>query len=200
MNYPSFFDRVEPISLQDPLSNFLGAFVDGKLDITYLDCVKLAGHSCPTVAGAYLMALKGLESLYPDTLPQRGFVKVEMRDGETHAVTGVVCNVIAFIAGAGGAGGFKGLQGKLSRNNLISYDAAITREVRLTRIDTGASVEIDYDPSSVPPSAEMQPLMGKMMQQKASDEERKAFGILWQERVEKILLGKENWDTIITLT
>ncbi len=200
MNYPSFFDRVEPISLQDPLSNFLGAFVDGKLDITYLDCVKLAGHSCPTVAGAYLMALKGLESLYPDTLPQRGFVKVEMRDGETHAVTGVVCNVIAFIAGAGGAGGFKGLQGKLSRNNLISYDAAITREVRLTRIDTGASVEIDYDPSSVPPSAEMQPLMGKMMQQKASDEERKAFGILWQERVEKILLGKENWNTIITLT
>ena len=60
MNYPSFFDRVEPISLQDPLSNFLGAFVDGKLDITYLDCVKLAGHSCPTVAGAYLMACKGL--------------------------------------------------------------------------------------------------------------------------------------------
>lgn len=200
MNYPSFFDRVEPISLQDPLSNFLGAFVDGKLDITYLDCVKLAGHSCPTVAGAYLMALKGLESLYPDTLPQRGFVKVEMRDGETHAVTGVVCNVIAFIAGAGGAGGFKGLQGKLSRNNLISYDAAITREVRLTRIDTGASVEIDYDPSSIPPSAEMQPLMGKMMQQMASDEEKAAFGVLWQERVERILLGKENWNTIITLT
>ena len=200
MNYPSFFDRVEPISLQDPLSNFLGAFVDGKLDITYLDCVKLAGHSCPTVAGAYLMALKGLESLYPDTLPQRGFVKVEMRDGETHAVTGVVCNVIAFIAGAGGAGGFKGLQGKLSRNNLISYNAAITREVRLTRIDTGASVEIDYDPSSIPPSAEMQPLMGKMMQQMASDEEKAAFGVLWQERVERILLGKENWNTIITLT
>jgi len=200
MNYPSFFDHVEPISLQDPLSNFLGAFVDGKLDIDYLDCVKLAGHSCPTVAGAYLMALKGLESLYPDMLPQRGFVKVEMRDGETQGVTGVVCNVIAFITGAGGAGGFKGLQGKMSRNNLISYDTAITREVRLTRIDTGASVEIDYDPSTIPPSAEMQPLMGKMMQQMASDEEKRAFGALWQERVEKILLGKENWDTIVTLS
>jgi len=199
MNYPSFFDRVEPISLQDPLSNFLGAFEQGKLQITYLDCVKLAGHSCPTVAGAYLMALKGLKELYPDRLPQRGFVKVEMRDGETHAVTGVVCNVIAFIAGAGGAGGFKGLQGKLSRNNLISYDAAIIREVRLTRIDTGASVELDYDPSSIPPSAGMQPLMGKMMQQMASDDEKIAFGVLWQERVEKILLNKENWDQMITV-
>ena len=200
MKYPDFFDQVEPIRLQDPLSNFLGAFVDGKLDISYLDCVKLAGHSCPTVAGAYLMALKGLESLYPDALPQRGYIKVEMRDGETHGVTGVVCNVIAFIAGAGGAGGFKGLQGNLSRNNLISYGADITREVRLTRIDTGASVEIDYDPSSIPPSAQMQPLMGKMMQQMASDEEKTAFGILWQERVEKILLGKENWNAIITLS
>jgi len=70
----------------------------------------------------------------------------------------------------------------------------------LTRIDTGASVEIDYDPSTIPPSAEMQPLMGKMMQQMASDEEKRAFGALWQERVEKILLGKENWDTIVTLS
>ncbi len=200
MNYPSFYDRVEPIFLQDPLSNFLGAFADGKLEITYLDCVKLAGHSCPTVAGAYLMVLKGLQELYPDTLPQRGFVKVEMRDAETHGVTGVVCNTIAFVAGAGGAGGFKGLQGKLSRNDLISYDAAITREVRLTRIDTGASVEIDYDPSSVPPSAGMQPLMMKMMQQKASDEEKVTFGVLWQERVERILLGKENWNSLITLS
>ncbi len=199
MNYPSFFDRVEPISLQDPLSNFLGAFVDGKLEITYLDCVKLAGHSCPTVAGAYLMAFKGLRKLYPDALPQRGFVKVEMRESETHGVTGVTCNTIAFVAGAGGAGGFKGLQGKLSRNNLISYDVAITREVRLTRIDTGASVEIDYDPSSVPPPTGMQPLMGKMMQQIASDEEKIAFGVLWQERVEKILLNKENWDQMITV-
>ncbi len=200
MNYPAFFDHVEPISLQDPLSDFLGAFVDGKLDITYLDCVKAAGHSCPTVAGAYLMALKGLASLYPDALPQRGFVKVEMRDSETHGVTGVTCNTIAFVAGAGGTGGFKGLNGKLSRNNLISYNASITREVRLTRIDTGASVEIDYNPSSVPPSPQMQPLMMKMMQQTASNEEKKAFGTLWQERVERILLGKENWNTLITLT
>ncbi len=199
MNYPSFFDHVEPVSLQDPLSNFLGAFVDGKLDITYLDCVKLAGHSCPTVAGAYLMALQGLKALYPDSLPQRGYIKVEMRESETEGVTGVVCNTISFIAGAGGAGGFKGLQGNMSRNNLISYGSDITREVRLTRIDNGTSVEIDYDPSTTPPSQQMMPLMKKMMQQIASDEEKVAFGILWQERVEKILLNKEGWDQMITV-
>lgn len=199
MNYPSFFDQVEPISLQDPLSNFLGAFIDGKLEITYLDCVKLAGHSCPTVAGAYLMALQGLKSLYSDSLPQRGYIKVEMRESETEGVTGVVCNTISFIAGAGGAGGFKGLQGNMSRNDLISYGADITREVRLTRIDSGASVELDYNPSTIPPSPQMLPLMKKMMQQMASDEERVAFGMLWQERVEKILLSRESWDQMITI-
>ncbi len=200
MKYPAFFDQVESIKLQDPLSNFLGAFENGELEMTYLECVKQAGHSCPTVAGAYLMALKGLESLYPDALPQRGYVKVEMKDSETHGVTGVICNTVAFIVGASGAGGFKGLQGNMSRNDLIAYDVDITREIRLTRIDTGASVEIDYDPSSIPPSADMQPLMGKMMQQVATDEEKRAFGLLWQERVGKILLGKENWNTIITLS
>ncbi|MEA3456202.1 MAG: FmdE family protein [Campylobacterota bacterium] len=199
MKYPAFFDQVEMIQLQDPLSNFLGAFEGGKLEIAYLDCVKLAGHSCPTVAGAYLMALKGLEALYPDTLPQRGEIKVEMRESETEGVTGVVCSMIAFIAGAGGAGGFKGLQGNMSRNSLISYGADIAREVRLTRIDTGVSVELDYDPSGTPPSPQMMPLMKKMMQQTASSEEKRAFGILWQERVEKILLNKENWDQMITV-
>ena len=199
MKYPAFFDQVDPILLQDPLSNFLGAFEDGKLEITYLDCVKLAGHSCPTVAGAYLMARKGLEALYPDQRPQRGKIKVEMRDAETNGVTGVVCNVISFIGGAGGAGGFKGIQGNMSRNNLVAYNAPIQREVRLTRIDTGESVELDYDPSSIPPSPQMQPLMGKIMQNKASAEEKVQFGKLWQERVEKILLSKDRWNDMITI-
>ncbi len=200
MNYPTFFDEVEKISLQDPLSNFLGAFEDGKVDITYLDCVKLAGHSCPTVAGAYLMTLRGLKELYADSLPQRGYIKVEMRDAEADGVTGVICNVISFIVGAGGAGGFKGLNGNLSRNNLLSYGADITREVKLTRIDTGASVELDYDPSSIHPSPQMQPLMGKMMQGTASSEEKIAFGKLWQERVEKILLGEDSINKLIQIS
>lgn len=200
MNYPSFFDKIVPIELYDPLSGFLGAFEQGKLEISYLDCVKLAGHSCPTVAGAYLMTRRGLRELYPEGLPQRGFIKVEMRESETQGVTGVVCSMISFIVGAGGAGGFKGLQGKMSRNNLVAYSADISREVRLTRIDTGASVEVDYDPSSIAPSPQMQPLMGKMMQNIASDEEKIAFGKLWQERVEKILFSEDHLNTLTTIS
>jgi formylmethanofuran dehydrogenase subunit E len=199
MKYPVFFDKVQSIQLQDPLSNFLGAFEDGKMEISYIECVKLAGHSCPTVAGAYLMALKGLEALYKEELPQRGNIHVSMRDGEKDGVTGVICNVISFVVGANGAGGFKGLNGNMSRNNLVSYDVPMDAEVKLTRVDTNESVTLSYDSSMIPADPMMHPLMGKAMQGLASENEKKEFGRLWQARVEKILLSTDMWDKMITV-
>jgi formylmethanofuran dehydrogenase subunit E len=190
MNYPIFIDKVEPIKVQDKLSGFLGAFENGIYSVSYLECVKLAGHSCPTVAGAYLMAKEALNELYPNgEVAQRGNIKVEMRDSKDSGVTGVVATAISFITGASDEAGFAGIAGNMGRKNLLSYSSQITREVKFTRLDTNDSVEVDYDPSSIQPSPNMQPLMGKMMKGLASDEEKKEFGKLWQERVEKILLG-----------
>ena len=200
MNYPDFFNGVETIELQDSLSNFLGVFTDGRVTISYLDCVKLAGHSCPTVAGAYLMTLQALQRLYPDSLAQRSTIQVDMRDSKEEGVTGVIATVISYIVGASDEGGFKGIKGKMSRNNLLGYDANITREVSLTRLDTGASVEVDYDPSSIAGDPQMQLLMGKMMQNIATPEEKILFGTLWQERVKKILLSKDKWSEMITIS
>ena len=200
MKYPAFFDNVQSIQLQDPLSNFLGAFEDGKMEISYIECVKLAGHSCPTVAGAYLMALKGLEALYEGELPQRGSIHVSMKDAEDNGVTGVICNVISFISGANGASGFKGLNGNMARNNLVSYSVPMNGEVKLTRVDTNESVTLSYDSSMIPADPMMQPLMGKTMQGLASEDEKKEFGRLWQARVENILLSTDLWDQMITVT
>jgi hypothetical protein len=72
MSHPAFFDEVKSITLRDPLAEILGAASDGMMRYSYLDAVKLAGHSCPTVAGAYLMTLKALEKLYPDSVAERG--------------------------------------------------------------------------------------------------------------------------------
>jgi len=199
MKYPDFFNKVPVISLQDPLSDFLGAFEEGKMQISYLECVKLAGHSCPTVAGAYLIALHGLKALYGTDLPKRGTIHVSMRESETTGVTGVICNVISFIAGANGASGFKGLNGNMARNNLVSYDVPMDGEVTLTRTDTNQSVTLSYDSSMVPADPMMQPLMGKCIQGMATPEEKKEFGKLWQARVEKILLSTDLWDQMITV-
>lgn len=200
MKYPDFYTHVTPIKLYDPLSDFLGAFIEGELEISYLDCVKLAGHSCPTVAGAYLMGAKGLDALYGDTLPQRGSVKVEMKENENVGVTGVTANIISFILGANGAGGFKGIKGNFSRNDLLFYGASIRSEVRLTRLDTMQSIDISYDPSLVKADEKMMPLMGKSLKGLASEEEKIIFQTLWQKRVEEILLNTDNYTKLITVT
>ena len=200
MHYPDFFDKVSSITLQDPLSNILGAFEEGKMEIKYLECVKLAGHSCPTVAGAYLMAQQGLKALYGNDIPQRGSIEISMRDSESDGVTGVICNVLSFITGANGAGGFKGLNGNFARNGLVTYNASISSEVQLRRTDTGESVTMYYDSSMIPADPMMQPLMGKVMQGSATTKEKKQFGVLWQSRVENILLSEELWDSMVTIT
>lgn len=199
MQYPSFYSKVETIKLYDPLSDFLGAFSNGIIEISYVDCVKLAGHSCPTVAGAYLMTLLGLKTLYPDNLPQRGSIKVSIREDKAEGITGVLGNIFSFITGASDEAGFKGVQGNFSRNNLLSYNEPIMGEVKFTRMDTDASVVISYDPSSIPADEKMKPLMVKGIQGISTDEEKKAFQMLWQQRVENILLSPELWDKLITI-
>lgn len=58
------------------LTEFLGSAERGIIEISYLDVVKMAGHSCVVVAGAYLMAQKALPALFGTELTQRGDIKV----------------------------------------------------------------------------------------------------------------------------
>lgn len=187
MSYPKFFDSVESIKLVDPLSNVLGAFEDGLYEITFLEVVKAAGHSCPTVAGAYLITLEGLKALYEGQRAVRGEIKVEFRDPMEEGVAGVIGNVVSQITGATEKSGFKGLGGRFARHSLMKFNANINSSIRLTRADNGKSVDVYYDPSSIGGSPKMQMLMQKMMGGMASKEEAKEFGALWQDRVERIM-------------
>lgn len=187
MGYPKFFDSVESIKVVDPLSNVLGAFEDGVYEFTFLEVVKAAGHSCPTVAGAYLITLEGLKALYPDSRAVRGEIKVEFKDPMEEGVAGVISNVVTQITGATEKSGFKGLGGRFARHSLMKFNANINSSIRLTRADNGKSVDVYYDPSSIGGSPKMQTLMQKMMGGMASRDEAKEFGVLWQDRVERIM-------------
>ena len=186
MNYPKFFDNIETISLKDDLSEFLGTFENGEVEFSYLDVVKQAGHSCPTVAGAYLVVLEGLKALYPNETPQRGEIEVEFRDGLEDGVAGVIANVVTQITGATDTSGFKGIGGNFARHSLMSFNNAIDSSIKLTRKDNGNSVEVIYNPNSISPSPQMGMLMNKIMSGGASMEDRVSFGKLWQDRVERI--------------
>ena len=187
MQYPAFFDQVTPIRLRDPLAELLGAFEGGVMEIGYLDAVRLAGHSCPTVAGAFLMADKGLKALYGERLPVRGEIRVEMQESVGQGVCGVIASVLTLITGATGESGFHGLAGQFDRRQLLSFGNNNPAPVTLVRQDSGQRVALTYDPSFVPADPQMGLLMQKMLGGSASEQETRRFGSLWQGRVEAIL-------------
>ncbi len=196
MEYPKFFEKVEKIVLKDDLSDFLGTFKEGIVEFSYTDIVKSAGHSCPTIAGAYLMTLKGLKVLFNDEIPLRGSIAVEFRESVEEGVTGVISNAIANITGATAISGFKGIGGSFVRHSLMKFESDIESSVRFTRTDTGKTVDVIYNPNLIPGSPKIQELMPMVLSGSASAEERREFGELWQSRVEQIV---SHADDVVTV-
>lgn len=188
MNYPAFFDQLPVIRLRDPLAEFLGVSDDGVFDYRYLDAVRLAGHSCPTVAAAWNMSRLALAALYGDDLPCRGGVQVAMAHAADEGVTGVIASVVTLLTGAAGEGGFKGIGGCFGRRGLLSYAADIPLDLRFTRLDSGSSVDVACAISRVPGDPAMSGLLGLCLGGQADEAARRLFGRLWQERVRRLLV------------
>lgn len=185
---PDFFNDVTPIIMRDPLAEVLGAVDKGLIEYTYTDVVKLAGHACPTVAGAYLMLEKGLNTLYGDDTPIRGEIKVFVKGTLGEGVVGVISNVASMITGATTIGGFHGLAGHFDRRDLLFFVADMTSDMILERVDTGARVELSYDPSFVVADERMGELLVRIASGSADADDRELFGTLWQDRVRRILI------------
>jgi len=192
MHFPEFFRDVPRFVVRDPLAAFLGAAEDGLLEYAYEDAVKLAGHSCPTVASAFRLTCLALAALYPDELPERGGVRVEFRSALADGVTGVVASVVTLLTGAAHDGGFKGIGGRHARRGLQQFAADLPMALRFTRIDSGAAVDAEADLSSVPPDPAMPGLAARCSAGEADEAERQRFAALWQDRVRRILLEHGN--------
>ncbi|MCU0924626.1 MAG: hypothetical protein MUF44_00900 [Hydrogenophaga sp.] len=188
MKTPAFFDAVAPIIVSDPLAALLGAAEDGNIEYRYFDAVKLTGHSCPTVAGAWLMTRTALAHLYPDGLPERGNLRVELCQSIDQGVAGVIASVAGLITGAANDGGFKGLGGGYARRGLLRFGVPMAGEIRFTRLDNGASVELAHFPQSVPRPIGLSELMREALAPQAGSATREAFAEAWQDWVRTILI------------
>ena len=186
--FPGFFAAAPPNRQRDPLADFLGASDDGVLEYEYADVVKLAGHSCPTVASAYLMARAALYALFPGTLPERGALRVAMPQPVDEGVSGVMGNVISFLTGAAGDGGFHGIGSRFDRRGLLSYGAAdLAGQVRFTRTDTAAAVGVQARAERVRGDPRIRELIALCVAGAATPEEARLFRTLWQDRVRRLL-------------
>lgn len=197
---PSFFNNITPITMHDPLAELLGAADKGTIEYTYTDVVKLAGHACPTVAGAYLMVEKGLNALYAHETPVRGGIKVFVKGKLGEGVVGVISNVASMITGATTISGFHGLAGHFDRRDLLFFVADMKADMVLERVDTGASVELSYDPSFVSSDERMGELLVRLASGNADNEDKKLFGNLWQDRVRRILVEFKNDPRLLKCT
>ncbi|GMT42441.1 MAG: hypothetical protein IEMM0002_0852 [bacterium] len=192
-----FFADVEPISLRDPLASILGAVDDDEpMHYTYQDCIKLAGHACPSVSSAFKLTKLALKELYGSELPVRGNVEVRFAGNRETGANGPIGQVIQYLTGAAIETGFHGLGGEYSRANLFTYDENFDGGPGLTvefkRIDTGKKVAVHADPSMIPMTEDEQSYssyMPKVIQGAAATDEKEKFYLFWQGKNRKILLG-----------
>ncbi|HWU78038.1 MAG TPA: hypothetical protein VN043_16185 [Rhodanobacter sp.] len=198
--YPAFFDQAPTITMRDPLAALLGAADDGLIDYRYIDAVRLAGHSCPTVAGAWLMARAATRALYPDEPAERGGILVHMPAEESEGSTGVIAQLLTLITGAAAANGFHGIGGQFMRQSLLSFGPSSTGGIRFARSDNGTAVALELNLSGVPAPANLRPLLGAALAPDATGAQRAAFAHAWQDRVRRLLLEHADDPAVIQVT
>lgn len=173
------------ITLYDPLAELLGAG-DGRLTYHFTDAVKLAGHACPTVAGAFVLTLRALRALHGDGTPERGAIRVTIPGPVDADVNGPMSQVITLITGAAGDNGFQGLGGRFARRGLMTFDQSAPGFV-FQCMDTGAAVVARYDPAPIPTPEGLQALMREVLAPNPAPTIKERFAEAWRTRVLAIL-------------
>jgi len=201
MQFPDFFAAAPVIRMRDPLAEFLGAAAGGIIEYRFEDVVRLAGHSCPTVAAAFLMTRAALAALYGEETPVRGEIRVDLRDARDAGVTGVIASVATLITGATADTGFRGLAGQFNRRDKLFFSQPLKNgELRFTRLDSGAAVEVRADLADVPGDPRIGQLMPLCLAGAASPAQRDEFRALWQDRVRRLLLELADDSAVIVVS
>lgn len=198
-----FFDDAEEIRLKDPLSYVLGAMDEGEVMIfSYADAVKMAGHSCAAVSGAYKATAKAVKFLYGDEPGVRGDIKVTIKGKPSDLAYGPMSQVMTLITGASTETGFHGLGGgRFGRYNLLTFDEDNFEynTFIFERRDNGKKVKITYNPQVLPENPRMGEVAGLTISGVASKEQREEFFSLWQGKVRKILLEEDQYPGLFSV-
>lgn len=166
---------IPSIEIHDGLAEYLGGPYEVEhFSLSILDAARLAGHLCPSVAGAFLVTRAAVLALFPDTkICERGLMTIDIPGGDTDGANGPIGHVISYITGAWSENGFGGLGDDFVRRNLLRYNSKSLHlgQYRFQRIDTGAVVEISFHPNKA----------------KVPASNNTNFGGIWQNRVKAIL-------------
>lgn len=185
----AMFPESPKLRFYDPLGDILGAG-DGLFEYTFDDAVKLSGHACPTVAGAFLVTQKAIRELYEHDMPQRGDLQVTVHGALDNGTNGPFSQVLTLLTGAAADNGFKGLGGIQSRHGLLKFDTSGAKGqlcYTFTRISHRTSITLAYDSSGIAASPTLDSDMQALLSGDADEATLKRFRSAWSERVRHIL-------------
>jgi hypothetical protein len=207
-----YISQVPPILISEPYFGIFGQ-TDGPVPYEYEEAVKLAGHSCGATAGAWTIARKALEALYPDgETPVRGQIRVEAPGAEDEWFTGVFGEVITYITGAAPKTGFNGSDFAVNdlyvRQNKMTYAEEPTnqqppmREWIFTRMDNGKKVGVKFNLAVITPIATPERVeMGKKLALgQATPEEAADYVKYWNDRARFVFENADSLDGFFTVT
>lgn len=198
--FPAFYADAPVIRTQDSLARLLGAARDGLLEYRYQDAVRLAGHSCPTVAGTFLATRRALAHLHPDEPARRGEIRVELAGPPEAGVSGVIAAVAGLITGAAAEGGFGGLGGRYARRHLLRFNHPLApRRLRFVREDNKMAVEVALQLDAVPADPRLGGLLTTCLASEADRGTQQLFAELWQERVRQLLIEHADDESVFPL-
>ena len=208
-----YISEVPPIMMMDP---YFGIFGQSQVPVPYYyeDAVKLSGHSCGATSGAWTIARKALEVLYPNgEIPVRGQIAVEAPGAEDEWFVGVFGEVITYITGASPKTGFIGAEfGQTDdifvRQNKMVYSEEPTeqmppqREWIFTRLDTGTKVGVKFNLVVITPivTPELQAMGKKMAAGEATPEEAADYYVYWNDRAKFVFENADSLDGFFQIT
>ena len=131
------------------------------------------------------------KALYPDSLPIRGDVKIQMQGDKQDGVIGVIASVFSAIFGASDEGGFKGLGGVYARNSRLFFDSKIDNFAKFTRLDNGcfATLDFNFAPIQKIPAPDISSALAKFQ----NDTDISDFQSKW---LEKLWIIADSFDSL----
>lgn len=207
--FRDFIHAVEPIRMREPLAAVLGAFKNDCDIIEYAlsDVIKMSGHACPTVSAAFVACRHAMNSLYADSIGQRGAISIMVWGEPGEGVYGVMAQVFGFITGACPETGFKGLCGLHKRKNLLQFrptEGGASLRFDFARVDTKDACRVRIIPSALPSlgasgERRMAELLERNVWQGANETERTEFRDLWMKKVKAIAAEERNVSSWLTI-
>lgn len=185
-NWPDIYKQTGSIRISDPMASLVGSLPHGKevIEISLIDVAKYTGHVCPGVYSGFIMTRQALQKLFPNSVPQRGTIKLKANYGHD------LLDVAAYITGARTTFG----RGEINQGDILLDKSLGTdrskKIIVFMRKDNGRQIKATFDSNAImDPSkrASMKQKMMKVLTGKASDKLKKQVAQTVQEKIKALM-------------